>query len=137
LLTEAANLADLGRPPILADITVPRHEWLETIRFIDATLKRAGLIYTHMGNLSWGSISLRFPGIQPSAENVLASLLASLLKEPALFKCRCEGDHGIGRVKKSQFRLLNPQEEAAILDLKKNIDPAGRINPGVLVDIGG
>ena len=132
LLTEAANLADSGRHPLLADITAPLSEWPEVIQFIVSTLKKTGLTYTLMGHLLWGSISLRFPGIQQSAENVLINLL----KEAVLQRCRCEGDHGIGRIKRNQFRLLNPLEEAAILELKNKLDPAGRINPEVLVGHG-
>ena len=130
LLTEAANLADSGRPPLLADITVPKSDWLKTIRFIDSSLAQTDLIYTLMGHLQWNSFSLRFPGVQPSAEDVLANLL----KETALGQCRCEGDHGIGRIKKSQFRALSPGKSAAILEIKRSLDPDGRMNPGVLVD---
>jgi FAD/FMN-containing dehydrogenase len=128
LLTEAANLTDRCRPHLLADITVPHSEWSKVIQYIVSSLKQTGLSYILMGHFLWDTISLRFPGIQPSA----ATVLNSLLKE--LRQCRCEGDHGIGRIKKSQFRLLNPLEEAEILKIKKKLDPAGTINSGVLVD---
>lgn len=130
LLTEAANLSDSGHPPVLADFTAPHDDLPEIVSFIKSTLEQTGLIYTFTGHLLFDNISLRFPGLQSSSGEVLADLLKKL----AILKCSGRGDHGAGRVKKGQFQLLNPIETMKIAEIKRKLDPAGRLNAGVMVD---
>ena len=42
-------------------------------------------------------------------------------------------EHGIGRMKREELERLDPQRVAALRALKASFDPAGRMNPGVLV----
>ena len=131
LLTEAANLADSGQPPVLADIRVPHGNWTGIMQSITAALAGAGLSYTLMGHLLWDTISLRLFGDRQTSER----LLAGLIEQAAQWRCSSAGDHGIGRIKKNQLQALDTRKAARITELKQRLDPAGRLNPGVMVDI--
>jgi D-lactate dehydrogenase (cytochrome) len=129
-LTEEANLLDRGGSPLLADMRAPDQGWPEIAEFIAKRAGERGLGYTLMGHTGNGLVSLRLP--QGGAEGRL--FLDKLIPELAARGCRCSGEYGIGKIKKSQFRLLCPGEARSLGDLKKKMDPRGLINPGVLID---
>ncbi len=49
---------------------------------------------------------------------------------------RSSAEHGIGRLKRAEFaRLADPARLAAMRAIKNALDPAGIMNPGVLVPL--
>jgi FAD/FMN-containing dehydrogenase len=82
-----------------------------------------------MGHIGDGRISLRLPGTTEGKE-----LAEVLIGECATAGYRCSREHGIGRIKKQSFRLLCPGEAEALAVLKTRLDPAGHINPRVLLE---
>jgi FAD/FMN-containing dehydrogenase len=90
-----------------------------------------GIVFGHIGA---GNLHVNVLGPAPEDDAVDDAVLALAAEHGGTISA----EHGIGRAKASVLHLSrSPAEIAAMRAVKSGLDPAGLLNPGVLLDISG
>jgi FAD/FMN-containing dehydrogenase len=123
-------------PPRKYDVTVPLVRVPEFVAAATATIEaqEPTLVLHHFGHLGDGNIHLNVLGTSAMAGEQLLHLDAAVLGEVAAVGGSISAEHGIGRLKRPWLSLSrSPAELAAFRSVKAALDPAGLLNPGVLL----
>jgi FAD/FMN-containing dehydrogenase/Fe-S oxidoreductase len=136
----AAVSSGAGDPRPLAfieDPAVPPPRLLELARGVRAILDREGLGALWYGHASVGCLHIR-PRMDLRAPGAVAAL-RRIAEDVADLVCglggSLSGEHGDGRARSELLpRMYPPPTIAAFAELKRLLDPAGLLNPGVLTD---
>jgi glycolate oxidase len=114
------------------DIAVPRSSLPAVVREIEALGKRYGLPLVQFGHIGDGNLH---PNILYDPKTDSEERVWELAHEVARVALRhggvLSGEHGIGLMKREFMReAVDPQTLAILWDLKRRLDPEGRLNPG-------
>jgi FAD/FMN-containing dehydrogenase len=127
--TEAINL--IG-PPHKLDVTLPADRLLAFVEQVGVEVARVaphGRVWL-FGHAADGNLHVNVTGVEPGDEavdDVVLTLVADLAGS-------ISAEHGIGRAKKRWLHLnRTSQEIAAMRAIKQALDPAGILNPNVLL----
>jgi glycolate oxidase len=118
----------------IVDVVVPRAAMPEFLRVASEVAGRHDSMVLGCGHAGDGNVHLAV--FQPDEQRrsaLLRELFASGMKLGGLIS----GEHGIGRAKKRYFlELTDPAAVALLRRIKRAFDPAGILNPGVLLEEG-
>jgi len=127
LHTEA--VASVGVPRKF-DVTVPVALVPEFVAGACALAEAAGATVHHWGHLGDGNVHFNALGLGPEPETLDGPLLALVAEMGGSISA----EHGIGRLKRPWLHLSrSPQEIAVFRAVKAALDPAGILNPEVLL----
>jgi glycolate oxidase len=116
----------------IVDVVVPRASIPEFLRTAKAIAEQHSSYVLGCGHAGDGNVHLAV--FQPDAQvrtELLRELFAASMKLGGLIS----GEHGVGRCKKAYYlELTDPVTVALIRRIKQAFDPAGILNPGVLLD---
>ncbi|WP_409483354.1 FAD-binding and (Fe-S)-binding domain-containing protein [Arsenicicoccus dermatophilus] len=119
------------------DAAVPPQSFGAYLRDVDALLAEhdlTGLPYGHFGD---GCLHVRldFPLDRPGGTRVFREFLLASADLVARYGGSVSGEHGDGRARSELLpRMYSPQAIDLFRGVKAAMDPAGLLNPGVLVD---
>nr|WP_246363342.1 FAD-linked oxidase C-terminal domain-containing protein [Deinococcus budaensis] len=117
------------------DIVVPRSALPEVVREIRALGDASGLPVVQFGHIGDGNLH---PNILFDPRRESSEAVHDLAHRIALVAIRhggvLSGEHGIGTMKRPFMReAVDPVTLAALWDVKRALDPAGRLNPGKIL----
>lgn len=117
------------------DIVVPRSALPEVVREIRALGDASGLPVVQFGHIGDGNLH---PNILYDPRRESPEAVHDLAHRIALVAIRhggvLSGEHGIGTMKRPFMReAVDPVTLAALRDVKRALDPAGRLNPGKIL----
>jgi FAD/FMN-containing dehydrogenase len=127
--TEAISAAGV---PVKLDVSVPLVELPALVRELPATIggvapQARPIVFGHLGE---GNLHVNVLG----AESVAEEVTDAVLRLVAAHRGSISSEHGIGRAKVGWLGLSrSPEEIAAMRRIKGALDPAGLLNPGVLL----
>ncbi|HKT06125.1 MAG TPA: FAD-binding oxidoreductase [Rugosimonospora sp.] len=127
--TEAVNAAGV---PVKLDVCVPLRELAGLVAAMPSTVDKAapGARTVLWGHLNEGNLHVNVLGAQDAAEAVSDAVLRLV----AAHRGSISSEHGVGRAKVAWLPLSRTDEEiAAMRRIKSALDPAGLLNPGVLL----
>ncbi|HZZ48286.1 MAG TPA: FAD-binding oxidoreductase [Pseudonocardia sp.] len=117
----------------IIDVVVPRASIPEFLRLSGEIAQRHGSVVLGCGHAGDGNVHLSV--FQPD-EEIRSALLRELFEASMKLGGLISGEHGIGRAKKKYFlELTDPTTVALMRRVKTAFDPAGILNPGVLLDV--
>ena len=123
-------------PPRKYDVTVPVARVPEFVAAATATIeaRSPALVLHHFGHLGDGNVHLNVLGTTAMGPQQVRDLDGEVLGEVAAVGGSISAEHGIGRLKRPWLALSRSQAElAAFRSVKAALDPAGLLNPGVLL----
>jgi FAD/FMN-containing dehydrogenase len=123
-------------PPRKYDVTVPLARVPEFVAAATTTIEAwaPALVLHHFGHLGDGNVHLNVLGTSAMTAAQLLDLDGAVLGEVASVGGSISAEHGIGRLKRPWLPLSRSRAElAAFRSLKAALDPAGLLNPGVLL----
>jgi FAD/FMN-containing dehydrogenase len=127
---QAEAVAALG-VPFKLDVCLPISripDFLERLDELPALLEREVHVYAHVGD---GNLHINLVDIDEPTADVLDEQVLTLV---ASFGGSIAAEHGVGVHKTKWLHLSrSPQEIAAMRAIKQVFDPAGVLNPGVLL----
>src|SRR5205823_378529 len=118
------------------DVCVPLTKLPALVRELPATIAAVApdarpIIFGHLGE---GNLHVNVLG----AETVATEVTDGVLRLVAAHSGSISSEHGIGRAKVGWLGLSRaPEEIAAMRRIKEALDPAGLLNPGVLLPAAG
>ncbi|QGG95344.1 FAD-binding oxidoreductase [Actinomarinicola tropica] len=119
-------------PPHKLDVTVPLDRlgrFVEEVRALVADLAPAARLWL-FGHAGDGNLHVNVTGLAPDDETVDRAVVELVAGSGGSISA----EHGIGRAKRPWLHLnRTPEEIAAFRSIKDALDPAGILNPGVLV----
>jgi FAD/FMN-containing dehydrogenase len=125
--SEAVNL--LG-PPLKLDVTVPLAETVGFLAEVDGLVPPGAqaVVFGHLGD---GNLHVNVVGVEPGCvEDVEGAVLSAAARRGGSISA----EHGIGTAKVRYLHLVrSPAERAAFAAIKHALDPAGILNPAVLL----
>jgi len=127
--TEAVNAAGV---PVKLDVCVPLRELAALVAALPSTVDKvaAGAQTVLWGHLNEGNLHVNVLGAQQQAEAVSDAVLRLVAEH----RGSISSEHGVGRAKVPWLPLSRSAEEiAAMRRIKSALDPAGLLNPGVLL----
>ena len=118
----------------IVDVVVPRASIPEFLRSAKEIAGRHASYVLGCGHAGDGNVHL---AVFQADERVRTELLRELFAASMELGGLISGEHGVGRCKKSYFlELTDPVTVALMGRIKQAFDPAGILNPGVLIDAG-
>ena len=131
LHTEA--LAAVG-PPRKYDVSVPPAAIADFLDEVVADLVAERATCHHFGHLADGNVHLNVLGLGGRPDPELDEIDGRVLRLVARHGGSISAEHGIGRAKRRWLGLSrSPAEIGAFRAIKAGLDPAGIMNPGVLL----
>jgi FAD/FMN-containing dehydrogenase len=125
-ITEAINR--LG-PPHKLDVTLPPAAMATFCTHVADVLPPGAQVWL-FGHLGDGNVHVNITGVSPDDEGVDDAVLRSVAEHGGSISA----EHGIGTAKKEWLHLnRSPSELAAMRAIKAALDPAGILNPNVLL----
>jgi FAD/FMN-containing dehydrogenase len=127
--TEAISAAGL---PVKLDVSVPLRELAGLVDDLPVTVEAAApaarvIIFGHLGE---GNLHVNVLGAADNAEQVSDAVLRLVAEKHGSIS----SEHGVGRAKTRWLTLSRSDAEiAAMRRIKTALDPAGTLNPGVLL----
>ncbi len=130
-------LARVAPTTILEDVTVPRSELAQMIRFIQNVAKTDQLrvgVFGHMGDGNLHPTFLTDERNHAEMEKV-EKALHKIIEETIRLGGTITGEHGVGLAKKRFLpRQLGETQLRVMRELRRVLDPAGVLNPGKMFD---
>ncbi len=130
-------LARLAPTTILEDATVPRSELAKMIRFVDGIARKYQLrigTFGHMGDGNLHPTFLTDERNHAEMERVHAAF-RDIFNEAIRLGGTITGEHGVGLAKKEFLpSFLGPAQMRVMRALRRELDPAGILNPGKMFD---
>jgi FAD/FMN-containing dehydrogenase len=127
--TEAINL--IG-PPHKLDVTLPAAalaDFVDTVRTRVVAVVPDARVWL-FGHAADGNLHVNVTGVDPADERVDEAVLTLVAEHGGSISA----EHGIGTAKKRWLHLSrSPAEIAAMRAIKRALDPAGILNPNVLL----
>jgi FAD/FMN-containing dehydrogenase len=127
--TEAINLAG---PPHKLDVTLPAEAlaaFVESVRMRVLAVEPAAQVWL-FGHAADGNLHVNVTGVDPADERIDAAVLALVAEQGGSISA----EHGIGAAKRKWLHLNRSAPEiAAMRSIKQALDPAGILNPNVLL----
>ncbi len=125
--TESINAAGV---PLKLDVTVPLAELPGFVADLPGVLAGRGRPYL-FGHLAEGNLHVNL--LQVAAEDEEA-VTAAVLERVAAVGGSISAEHGVGRAKARYLHLSRSEAEIAVMrSVKAALDPAGVLNPGVVL----
>lgn len=130
-------LARVSPTTILEDVTVPRSELADMVRFIAACSDRHSVrigVFGHMGD---GNLHPTFLTDERDAEEMrrVETALREIVDETLRRGGTITGEHGVGLAKKPFLRQQLGDASYELLGrVKESLDPKGLMNPGKVFD---
>jgi glycolate oxidase len=116
----------------IVDVVVPRAAIPEFLRLATDIAQRHNSVVVGCGHAGDGNVHLAV--FQPD-DRVRSALLRELFEASMKLGGLISGEHGVGRSKKHYFlELTDPTTVALMRRIKSAFDPAGILNPGVLLE---
>jgi FAD/FMN-containing dehydrogenase len=127
--TESINAEGV---PVKLDVAVPLAEFAAFMAELPGVVTQAapGARPVLFGHVNEGNLHVNVLGAVEAADEVTTAVLELV--------ARCGGsisaEHGVGRAKQAWLHLSRSAEEIAVMrSIKSALDPAGLLNPGVLL----
>ena len=126
-------LARMKPTTILEDVTVPRSELAEMVRFIAATAVKYQLQVGTFGHMGDGNLHPTFLTDERDADEMKRVHLAldAIVDKTLALGGTITGEHGVGLAKKQWLRdQLGDASYELMRQIKATLDPRGLLNPG-------
>jgi glycolate oxidase len=130
-------LARLKPTTILEDITVPRSELAQMVRFIQGAAARHRLDIATFGHFGDGNLHPTFLTNERDPEEMrrVEVAMEEIFAEALRLGGTITGEHGVGLAKKRFLaRQLGDASQALLQAVKRTLDPQGLLNPGKIID---
>lgn len=131
-------LARIRPTTVLEDITVPRSELPRIVRRIQEIARRHDVVVGVFGHFGDGNLHPTFLTDERNAEEMhrVEAALAEVMQAAIDLGGTITGEHGVGTAKKAFLPLqCNDTTMDLFAQLKRALDPAGRLNPGKIFDV--
>jgi glycolate oxidase len=116
----------------IIDVVVPRAAIPEFLRLAAEIAQRHNSVVVGCGHAGDGNVHL---AVFQADDRVRSALLRELFEASMKLGGLISGEHGVGRSKKRYFlELTDPATVALLRRIKSAFDPAGILNPGVLLE---
>jgi FAD/FMN-containing dehydrogenase len=128
--TEAINAAGV---PVKLDVAVPLPALADTVEQLPGVIAAAcptarTILFGHVAE---GNLHVNVLDAVAAAEEVSDAVLQLVASHAGSISA----EHGVGRAKRAWLHLSRSPEEIALMRvIKQAVDPAGLLNPGVLLD---
>lgn len=130
-------LARVKPTTILEDVTVPRSELAQMVKFINATAVKHRLLIGTFGHMGDGNLHPTFLTNEKNTEEMhrVEEALAEIVEETIRLGGTVTGEHGVGLAKKAFVKQQFGAASYGLLHkVKRALDPAGLLNPGKIFD---
>jgi FAD/FMN-containing dehydrogenase len=125
-ITDAVNA--LG-PPVKLDVTLPASQLARFVHDVAGVVPTGAGLWL-FGHVADGNVHVNVTGTDPTAEAVDDAVLRLVVDRGGSISA----EHGIGHAKQPWLHLMrSPEELAAMRAIKQALDPAGILNPRVLL----
>ncbi len=135
--TAFSALARVAPTTILEDVTVPRSELADMIRFVEATARKYQLRVGTFGHMGDGNLHPTFLTDERNAGEMhrVEEAFQEIFAEAIRLGGTITGEHGIGVAKKKFLpRFAGDASMRVMRELRKALDPNGILNPGKMFD---
>ncbi len=130
-------LARVRPTTILEDVTVPRSALAEMVSFVAATAAKYDLTVGTFGHMGDGNLHPTFLTDERDVEEMKRVHLAldAIVEKTLALGGTITGEHGVGLAKKPWlWRQLGDASYELMREVKRALDPQGRLNPGKIFD---
>ncbi|MFN3384417.1 MAG: FAD-binding oxidoreductase, partial [Archaeoglobaceae archaeon] len=117
----------------ILDACVPPASITEFLRRSDEVAKRYGIDVISYGHAGDGNIH-QHPLIFEGWQKVYWGFREEILRIAVEMDGAISGEHGIGEIKKEEFRKFYPEIFELMKEIKRLLDPKGILNPGKVVE---
>lgn len=131
-------LARIRPTTVLEDITVPRSELPRIVRSIQEIARRHDVVVGVFGHFGDGNLHPTFLTDERDAAEMhrVEAAMAEVMQAAIDLGGTITGEHGVGTAKKAFLPLqCNPATMDLFAEIKRALDPAGRLNPGKIFDV--
>jgi glycolate oxidase len=132
------SLRDVNPTKYNEDIVVPRSKVPDVIRRIDAIAQKYAIPIVNFGHAGDGNIHVNvmidkeIPGMEEKAHSAIREIFQAALD----LNGTMSGEHGVGLAKQPYIGLeLKPGQVAAMLAIKRALDPNNILNPGKMFPV--
>lgn len=135
-LLAAVALTAGGRTVYFGDVTVPREHLPALARTVREVAVRRGLTIVNVGHIGDGNVhpTVLYDAADPAAYAAARAADDEILEAALALGGTLTGEHGVGAAKRGQMpKRFRPPEIAAMWAVKRAFDPAGLLNPGILL----
>jgi glycolate oxidase len=132
-------LARIRPTTILEDVTVPRSELADIVRFVEATAKKHDLQVATFGHMGDGNLHPTFLTDERDAGEMekVEAAMKEIFDHTIQLGGTITGEHGVGLAKKPYLPSQYDEGSFRLLRAVKNaLDPEGLLNPGKIFDPG-
>lgn len=121
--------------PFIEDVVVPPQRLPEFLTGFQAAMKRSAVTATLFGHAGHGQLHVRpFVDVHDADERSrLETFAEELSGHVASLGGTIGGEQGLGLSRTGTFGRLFPELSAVFAELKNCLDPAGTLNPGIIV----
>jgi glycolate oxidase len=130
-------LARVAPTTILEDVTVPRSELAQMVRFVARVAEKYQLRVGTFGHMGDGNLHPTFLTDERNKEEMhrVEEAFQEIFGEAIRLGGTITGEHGIGLAKKSFLPSFAGEAQMRVMrELKRAMDPKGILNPGKMFD---
>ena len=135
--TAFSALARVAPTTILEDVTVPRSELGQMIRFIQSVAKKHNLRIGTFGHMGDGNLHPTCLTDERNAAEMhrVEEAFQEIFEETIRLGGTITGEHGVGVAKKAILpKFAGPSQMWVMRELRRVLDPNGILNPGKMFD---